>query len=96
MIVPILYGNEKFNDLTRIRRTCGIRLIGLRAYRGWYGVDSDEYKEISKKIDKLQNVIFEVSQKLAHGNEQKALHYYFIYMKYLDKKFNTVNDVVKG
>lgn len=96
MIVPILYGNESFNDLMRIRRTCGIRLLGLCAYRDWFGVDNDEYNEVREKIDKLQDVIFTVCLKLARGNEEKGLHNYLVYMKWLDKKSDAIDDIVNG
>lgn len=96
MIIPKLYGSENFNDLLRIRRTCGIRIIGLLSYKYLYGADNDEHTKIEKQINKLQDVIYATSIKLVHGNEEKGLHEYLVYMKWLDKKYNTIDNLVNG
>ena len=96
MIVPILYGNETREDLIRIRKTCGIRIIGLSAYKYLSGVDNTKHMEIQKEIGNLMHLIYDVCRKLTDGDEEKALHQFVLYMKKLDKKLDTIDNIVYG
>lgn len=94
MITPKLYGNESFRDLLRYRNTCETYIIGLTTYRYMCGLDTDEYTQVQKQVDKLKKIIYTVCVKMAHGDEQKGFHRYMVFMKRIDQKVDAIDDIV--